>query len=60
MNKLYILLFKDEECLRDNILHVLDDGRMTYTYREKLAEKIVEFLNERNEAVNLFCEKRET
>lgn len=60
MNKLWILLFKDEECLRDNILHVLDDGTMTYTYREKLAKKIVEFLNERNEAKNLFCEKEET
>lgn len=58
MSKLWVLLFKDEEWLKDLILHRLDiDGKMTYSYRDKLAKEIVKFLNERNEVKNLFCEK---
>jgi len=57
MSKLWILLFKDDSWLRDDILHKLDDGRMTYTYRRELAEKIVKSLNEQNQVKNLFCKE---
>lgn len=55
--ELLVLLCKNKEFLTDDILHVLDDGITTYTYRKRLAEKVVKFLNERNEVKNLFCEK---
>lgn len=59
MTKLWILQFRDDGCLINDILHKLDDGRTTYNYRKGLAEKVVKFLNERNEAKNLFCEKEQ-